>query len=77
MTELLNNFDQSQADLEITFSCQDGKQLCSRRVLGFSEFFYEKCNKMSNFENALEFKYPDHSHAAIKLRVISALVLLV
>ena len=22
---------------------------------------------MSNFENALEFKYPDHSHAAIKL----------
>ena len=50
----------------MTFQCKDGKQLCSRQILASSDWLYIKANKMTNFENALTFNYPDHSKAAVK-----------
>ena len=56
----------SKEDLEVTFLCKDGKQLCSRQTLGLSDFLYEKANKVSNFENKLEFVYTDYRREAVK-----------
>ena len=57
-----------QNDLEVTFLCKDGKQLCSRQVLGMSEFFYFKAKNMAaNINDQLEFDYTNFSHASVKL----------
>ena len=46
-----------QGDLEITFMCMDGQQLCSRMMLGLSDFLWKKADKMGEFGNALKFDY--------------------
>ena len=54
--------------MEATFLCRDGKQLCSRQVLGSSEFFYFKTKNMAaNVNDKLEFDYTNYSHASVKL----------
>ena len=40
--------------------------MCSRQTLGLSDFLYEKANKVSNFENKLEFVYKDYRRVAVK-----------
>ena len=52
--------------MEVTFLCEDGQQLCSRQTLSQSDFLYIKANKMTNFENALEFDYTGYRKAAVK-----------
>ena len=47
--------------------CKDGQQLCSRRMLALTDFFWEKAAKMGEFGNALKFDYTDYSWASIKL----------
>ena len=54
--------------MEVTFLCKDGKQLCSRQVLGSSDFFYFKANSMAaNVKDKLKFDYTNFSHASVKL----------
>ena len=50
------------------FLCKDGtQQLCSRQVLGFSDFLYFKARKMgSNVEDKIQFDYTKYSHEAVK-----------
>ena len=53
--------------MEATFVCIDGQQLCSRWMLGHSEFFWEKMAKMDEFGNSLKFDYStDFSLASVK-----------
>ena len=55
-----------QKKLEITFQCKDGVQLCSRQILGQSDYFYLQANARTNFGNPLTFNYPDYSQDTIK-----------
>jgi len=57
---------QDQKKLEITFQCKDGVQLCSRQILGQSDYFYLQANARTNFGNPLTFNYPDYSQDTIK-----------
>ena len=47
--------------------CRDGRQLCSRRILGNSDFLWDKMEIMGEFGNALEFDYIKYSWASVKL----------
>ena len=53
--------------MEVKFLCEDGQQLCSRRLLGSSDFFWDKAEIMVEFGNALEFDYTRYSWASVKL----------
>ena len=53
-----------QGALEVTFLCKDGQQMCSRRQLGQSDYFWDKAGKMDEFGNALKFDYTKYSWAA-------------
>ena len=47
--------------------CKDGQQLCSRRMLGLSDFLWKKAEKMGEFGNALKFDYTKFSWSSVKL----------
>ena len=51
----------------MTFLCKNGaKQLCSRQILGLSDFFYFKANGMGGLKEKIEFDYTDYSREAVK-----------
>ena len=52
----------------MTFLCKDGTQrLCSRQVLGLSDFLYFKAGMMGgNVKDKLQFDYTEYSHEAVK-----------
>ena len=56
-----------QGELKVTFVCKDGQQKCSTRILGKSDFFWDKAEKMDEFGNALKFDYTKYSFASVKL----------
>ena len=53
--------------MEVTFRCKDGQQLCSKWMLGHSQFFSDKIEKMSEFGNPLNFDYTNYTWACVKL----------
>ena len=64
-TPFLNGYFQKK--LEVSFLCKDGaEQLCSRQLLGLSDFLYIKANEMGGVKEKIQFDYTNYSFAAVK-----------